>query len=175
MSTLKNPINEADHIEGDKDAPITLVEYADYECPYCGSADPVIKRIQKHYGTRLRFVFRNFPLIDSHPHALAAAMTAEFAAENDKFWEMHDMLYKNQNALDMQNLLNYVNALGLSEADFQHAMENATFGHKIKKDFEGGVKSGVNGTPCIFINGHRYDGPTEYDALVSAIDQSEAK
>lgn len=175
MSILKNPVNEGDHIQGDKNAPITLVEYGDYQCPYCRLAYPVLRRVQKHYGKRLRFVFRNFPLIEIHSHALAAAMTAEFAAGNNKFWEMHDMLYENQEALEMPDLLSYVEALGLSEADFHRAIENATFGNKIENDFQGGVRSGVDGTPCIFINGHRYNGPAEYEALVSAIDQSGEK
>ncbi len=90
------------------------MEYGDYECPYCGSAYPIVKRIQKHFGKRLRFVFRNFPIVDSHPHAGIAAMTAEFAAAHNKFWEMHDIFYENQESLDLNDLLTYAKSLDLS-------------------------------------------------------------
>ena len=110
---LKIPVSSKDHIQGNEKAPLTLVEYGDYECPYCGMAYPIVKRIQKHFGDRLRFVFRNFPLIDSHPHAGIAAMTAEFAASKGKFWEMHDLLYENQEFLDLSDLMNYAKSLNL--------------------------------------------------------------
>src|ERR1700731_1391954 len=110
MSTLKISVTADDHIQGDINAPITLVEYGDYECGYCGLAYPIVKRIQNHFGKRLRFVFRNFPLSESHPHAGIAAMTAEFAARHQKFWEMHDLLYENQQFLDFPDLSSYAKA-----------------------------------------------------------------
>ena len=172
MSTLKIPVTQEDHIQGDQHALITLVEYGDYECPYCGSAYPIVKRIQKHFGKQLRFVFRNFPLAESHPYARIAAMTAEFAATHNKFWEMHDLLYENQEALDITDLLNYATSLDLPATDLQAAIENETFSHKIKNDFMGGVRSGVNGTPAFFINGNLYKGSFEYEDFVAALDQA---
>ncbi len=169
MSILKIPVTVEDHIQGDKNAPLTLVEYGDYECPYCGAAYPIVKQIQKHFGKRLRFIFRNFPLVESHPHAGIAAMTAEFAATHNKFWEMHDILYENQEALDLPDLLLYAKSLGLPEASLQHAIQNQIFADKIKKDFLGGVRSGVNGTPGFFINGNFYKGSFEYEDLLAAL------
>ncbi|MGB6977114.1 MAG: DsbA family protein [Gammaproteobacteria bacterium] len=165
----------ADHIQGDENAPLTLVEYGDYECPYCGLAYPIVKRIQKHFGKRLRFVFRNFPIVDSHPHAGIAAITAEFAATQHKFWEMHDLLYENQNYLDMPNLVNYAKSLGLSESDLQIAINNEQFADKIQKDFTGGVRSGVNGTPTFFINGNRLDGSFDYENMLDALNNAKEK
>ena len=173
MSILKIPVTQEDHIQGDRNAPITLVEYGDYECPYCGLAYPIVKRIQKHFGKRLRFVFRNFPLVESHPHAGIAAMTAEFAATHHKFWEMHDILYENQESLDLPDLLSYAKSLDLSAADLQVAIENETFADKIKNDFMGGVRSGVNGTPSFFINGNRHNGSFEYEELLVALESAE--
>ena len=173
MSTLKFPVTEEDHIQGDKNASLTLVEYGDYECPYCGAAYPIVKRIQKHFGKRLRFVFRNFPLVESHAYAEIAAMAAEFAAKYNKFWEMHDMLYEHQDALDLPDLLSYAESLGLLASEFQQAIENGTFADKIKKDFMGGVRSGVNGTPGFFINGNFHNGSFEYEDLVAALEQAD--
>jgi len=170
---LKVPVTPEDHIQGTENAPITLVEYGDYECPYCGAAYPIVKQIQKHFGKRLRFVFRNFPIVESHPHAGIAAMTAEFASTHNKFWEMHDLLYENQEYLDMPNLHTYAKSLDLSTADLQTAIENETFDNKIESDFIGGVRSGVNGTPSFFINGIRHNGSFEYEALLIALEQAE--
>lgn len=172
MSTLKISVTDEDHIQGDKNAPLTLVEYGDYECPYCGAAYPIVKRIQKHFGKRLKFVFRNFPLAESHPYAEIAATAAEFAAKHNKFWEMHDILYEHQDALDLPDLLSYAESLGLPASELQQAIENGTFADKIKKDFMGGVRSGVNGTPGFFINGNFYNGSFEYDDLVAALEKS---
>lgn len=171
MSQLKISVTTEDHIQGEENAPITLVEYGDYECPYCGSAYPIVKRLQKHFGKRLRFVFRNFPIVDSHPHAGMAAMTAEFAAAHNKFWEMHDMLYENQESLDLNDLLTYAQSLDISKIDLKKAIENETYANKIRNDFMGGVRSGVNGTPTFFINGNRHNGSFEYEDLLAALEQ----
>lgn len=173
MSALKVPVTEADHIQGDKSAPLTLVEYGDYECPYCGLAYPIIKKIQKHFGKKLRFVFRNFPIVDSHPHAGIAAMTAEFAATQHKFWEMHDLLYENQEHLEIADLINYAESLSLSGTKLQSAIESGIYNEKIQNDFMGGVHSGVNGTPSFFINGTRHDGSFDYENLLSALNEAE--
>jgi len=170
MSTLQVPVTDADYVEGDPDAPVTLVEYADYECPYCGAAYSVIKRVQKHFGKRLRFVFRNFPLTQIHPEAENAAEIAEFAGAHGRFWEMHDALFENQEALGPALYVSLAKTLGLSAEALEEALEHRTFRPKIRSDFMGGLKSGVNGTPTFFINGRRHDAGNEYEDLVTAID-----
>src|ERR1700678_2536236 len=127
MSTLKMSVTDYDHIQGDKNAPLTLVEYGDYECPYCGEAYHIVKRIQKQFGKRLRFVFRNFPLVERHPHAGNAAPTEEFAGAHHKFWQMHDLLFENQEALDTPDLLTYAKSLDLSTTELEAAITNETF------------------------------------------------
>jgi len=122
MSTLQVPVTDADYIEGDPDAPVTLVEYADYECPYCGAAYSVIKRVQKHFGKRLRFVFRNFPLTQIHPEAENAAEIAEFAGAHGRFWEMHDALFENQEALGPALYVSLAKTLGLSAEALEEAL-----------------------------------------------------
>lgn len=168
---LKIPVSSSDHIEGNIDAPLTLVEYGDYECPYCGMAYHIIKQIQQHFKDRLRFVFRNFPIIDSHPHAGIAAMTAEFAATKGKFWQMHDLLYENQQSLELPNLMNYAKSLDLSSSELQYAIENELFAKKIEQDFMGGVRSGVNGTPTFYINNNRFNDTFEYETLLAALEK----
>src|SRR5437588_11789207 len=121
--SLKVPVTPGDHIQGDEDAPILLVEYGDYECPHCGHAYPIVKRIQKHFGKRLGFVFRNFPLNEIHPNAEAAAETAEFAATGGKFWEMHDSIFENQPTLSLKTLLQLAEQLNIEPADLQMALE----------------------------------------------------
>jgi protein-disulfide isomerase len=170
MTTLKIQVGPEDHIQGDPHAAVTLVEYGDYECPHCGRAYPIVKRVQKHFGKRLRFVFRNFPITQSHPHAEAAAETAEFAGSQDKFWEMHDLLYENQDRLGGALFLELAEELELVPADLSESLEKGKFTARVRADFMGGVRSGVNGTPTFFINGHRHDGPFDYQNLVDAIE-----
>lgn len=175
MATLKVPVSGQDHSEGPADAPVTLVEYGDYECPHCGRAYPIVKQVQKHFGAKLRFVFRNFPLTELHPNAEAAAETAEFAATKGKFWEMHDTIFENQRHLSDSTLARLAQELGLSTDDLAKALDAAQFEPRVQADFGGGVRSGVNGTPTFFINGHRHDGPFEYEDLVAAIDAALGK
>jgi protein-disulfide isomerase len=170
MATLKVPVTSHDHIQGDESAPIVLVEYGDYECPHCGHAYPIVKRVQKHFGKRLAFVFRNFPLNQAHPHAEAAAEAAEFAAKHGRFWEMHDGIYENQEALGTPLLLELAQSLGLPESTLGAALTNHEYAARVKDDFVGGVRSGVNGTPTFFINGQRHDDSFEFDVLVAAIE-----
>jgi protein-disulfide isomerase len=169
-SMLTIPIDAADHVQGNSDAPITLVEYGDYECPHCGHAHPIVKRVQRHFGVRLRFGFRNFPLAEIHPYAQSAAETAEFAASLGKFWEMHDAIFENQASLSQELLPELAESLGLSAEKLGHALARGTFSEHVKKDFMGGVRSGVNGTPTFFINGQRHDGAFEFEDLVAAIE-----
>ena len=169
MANLKVPVSPADHAQGSADAPVTLVEYGDYECPHCGRAYTVVKELQKMFGKDLRFVFRNFPLRESHPNAEAAAETAEFAATQDKFWEMHDLIFENQQDLSDELLSDLAKRLKLDATDLTKALETGEFAERVQKDFSGGVRSGVNGTPTFFINGQRHDADFELETLAGAI------
>jgi protein-disulfide isomerase len=170
MSTLTLPV-DADHdrILGPVDAPLTLVEYGDFECPYCGRAYYELKDVEEQMGAQLRFVFRNFPITSAHPHAEAAAMAAEAAAGQGKFWDMHSMLYENQDALDDDSLWEYASALGLDLPTFDRDMTSRRFLRKVREDFMSGVRSGVNGTPTFFINGYRHEGAFDAAALLDAL------
>ena len=172
MATLKVPVAAEDHAQGPEGADVTLVEYGDYECPYCGQAYPIVQQAQKQFAKRLRFVFRNFPLSEMHPHAEAAAEVAEFAGAQGKFWEMHDKLYENQGRLGEALYLDLAEKLKLSTTALRQALEQRTFEARVRADFNGGVRSGVNGTPTFFINGHRHDGSFDFETLVSAIRQA---
>jgi protein-disulfide isomerase len=171
MTKLSAPLSAKDHRQGDPDAPCTLVEYGDYQCPSCGQAYPIVKRVQKHFGKRLSLVFRNFPLTQMHPYAEPAAETAEFAGAHGKFWEMHDLLYENQGRLDEELLVELAEQLRLVPARLVQALESKEFEPRVKADFSSGVRSGVNGTPTFFINGQRHDGPYDFSSLVDAIDR----
>ena len=170
MATLQIPVTAVDHAEGEVGAPITLVEYGDYECPACSAAYPIVKAVQKHFGEKLRVVFRNFPLTKLHPQAESAAEVAEFAAAHARFWEMHDGLYENQDELGLPLYLALAESLDLRAADLTEALEKHSFRPKVRADFSGGLKSGVNGTPTFYINGKRHDGSFELEDLVGAID-----
>jgi protein-disulfide isomerase len=172
MAVLRVPVTPGDHIQGDYNAPATLVEYGDYECPYCGLAYPVVRRVQKHFGRNLRFVFRHFPLTQAHPMAESAAETAEFAGAQGRFWEMHDGLYENQDRLGPPLLFALANALGLSERELRMALEAGVYEPKVRADFLGGVRSGVNGTPTFFVGNVRHDGPFDFEYLVAAIEDA---
>ncbi len=169
MSKLTVPVNERDHVRGPENAPVTLVEYGDYECPYCGAAYPIVKRIQKTMGNDLRFVFRNFPLAEIHPHALHAAYAAEAAGLQDKFWEMHDMLFEHQDALEDDDLLRYAQMLALDTDQFARDFASDEVASKVEEDFSSGVRSGVNGTPTFFINGVRHDDSYDYPELLAGL------
>jgi len=170
-ATLAAPVSARDHTEGRADAPLTLVEYGDYQCPYCGAAYPVVKRLQKSLGKKLRFAFRNFPLTQAHPYALVAAEAAEAAALQVKFWEMHDFIYENQNDLEPDVLPAWAEQLGLDLQEFGTAIKNGEVTKRIKEDRMSGIRSGVNGTPCFFINGARYDGTAEFEPLRAALEE----
>jgi protein-disulfide isomerase len=175
MSELTVPVTKKDHIQGPDDAPVTLVEYGDYECPYCGRAYYVIKKLQQDLGDKLRFVFRNFPLAQIHPHAVQAALAAESAALQRKFWEMHDVLFENQDALQEHDLVSYAYSLGLDVDRFMDDISSEKVQQKVDSDFWSGVRSGVNGTPTFFINGKRFDGWYSYADLRRAIELEAAQ
>jgi protein-disulfide isomerase len=169
-ASLTLPVGQRDHRRGPETAPVTLVEYGDYECPYCGKAYPIIKEIERRLGDRLRFVFRNFPLTQSHPHAEHAAEAAEAAAGQEKFWQMHDSLFEHQQALDDAHLLQYAVALQLDTDRFVREMTEHVHANRVREDFLSGVRSGVNGTPTFFINGVRHDASYELETLLAAIE-----
>ncbi len=167
---LAVPVSQRDHQQGPATAPVTLVEYGDYECPYCGQAYPIVKEIQRQLGDRLRFVFRNFPLTQSHPHAEHAAEAAEAAAAQGKFWEMHDTLFEHQQALDDTHLVHYAVALQLEQEKFEREMTEHVYANRVRDDFLSGVRSGVNGTPTFYINGVRHDASYALETLLAAIE-----
>ncbi len=171
MSRLIVPVNARDHIHGLDTALVTLVEYGDYECPHCGAAYPIVKRIEKKMGDNLRFVFRNFPLTESHPHALHAAQSVEDAGLQGQFWAMHDMVFENQDRLEDDDLLGYADELNLDVKKWQRDFSSEAVVNKIEQDFSGGIRSGVNGTPTFFINGVRHDDSFEYSVLLAALQE----
>jgi protein-disulfide isomerase len=173
---LTLPVSEdRDHIRGPADAPVTLVQYGDYECPYCGAAYPIVKDVQKQMGERLRFVFRNFPITTSHPHAEQAAEAAEAAGAQGRFWEMHDHLYENQKHLREEDLHSYAEALGIDVDVFDKELAEHVHAERIHEDFMSGVRSGVNGTPTFFINSVRHDDSYEFETLLAALERAAAE
>ena len=164
-------INDTDNKQGKPDAPLTLVEYGDYECPHCGAAHPIIKRLQKHFGNKLLFVFRNFPLAQIHPNALHAAYTAEAAGKQKKFWPVHDLIFENQERLATRDLLQYAELAGADIKLLMAYMSAPFIVDKVEDDIESGARSGVNGTPTFFINGKRHDGNYSFDVLKDAMER----
>ena len=157
MTDLTPAVNSNDHIYGNINAPLELVEYGDYECPYCGRAYPIVKNIQEKLGQDLKFVFRNFPLRKIHPHAYPAAVATEAAARQGKFWEMHDIIFENQKTLEPGNIFVFATSLGIDIERFQKDILDESLYIKARKDFESGMRSGVNRTPTFFINGEKYN------------------
>jgi protein-disulfide isomerase len=165
--TLPDP--ERDHIQGSPDAPIKLLEYGDYECPFCADAHAVVKEIQRQLGKDLLFAFRNFPLANIHPHADHAAEAAEAAGDQGNFWGMHDLLFENQTALEDEDIASYASQLGLDAERVLREVNSNVYASRIREDFKAGVRAGVNGTPTFFINGERYDGPRDLREMLSAL------
>ena len=161
MAKLRVRVGERDHVLGPADARFTLLEYGDFECPACGAAYPVLKELRERAGDRVRFVFRHFPLFEIHPRAERAAVAAEAAGLRGKFWEAHDLLFENQDALEDEDLLRYAAALGLDVDAFAEALEDPDLLERVRGSFTSGVRSGVNGTPAFFVNGVRFDGSTQ--------------
>jgi protein-disulfide isomerase len=164
--------DERDHIQGSADAPVTLLEYGDYECPYCGAAYPIVKQVQERLGNKLRFVFRNFPITTSHPHAEQAAEAAEAAAVQGRFWEMHDYLYEHQRQLEPEDLRGDATELGLDVARFEDELARHVHAARVREDFMSGVRSGVNGTPTFYINGMRHDDSYDAETLLAALERA---
>jgi protein-disulfide isomerase len=169
VSRLVLPVAGRDHVLGPENAPAVLVEYGDFECPYCGMAYPIVKEVQRRLGRQVRFAFRHFPLAEIHPRAQPAAEAAEAASAQGKFWEMHDLLFENQKALADPDLLRYAGALGLDSTRFVNELAGGTWESRVREDFMSGVRSGVNGTPTFFVNGVRHDGSWDADSLLEAL------
>jgi len=168
MAHLTPPVGPQDKAQGPATAPVTLVEYGDYECPGCGMAYGLIKVVRDEMGDTLRFVFRNFPLTELHPHAEHAAEIAEEAAVAGRFWPMHDLLFENQDLLDDESLLVYGEQLSLDRRRLLDAL-GGSHSSCIREDFLSGVRSGVNGTPALFVNGQRYDGLLDLESLLAVL------
>jgi len=159
--SLKPAVSNTDHAQGNLNADLVIVEYGDYQCPYCGAAYPVLKELMRQFGSQIKFVFRNFPLSEMHEYARAAALAAEAAALQNKFWEMHDAIYENQQNLNEHLLLELVKELKLDIPQFKSDLESSALKAKVDEDFESGVVSGVNGTPSFYVNGKKFEGGAE--------------
>jgi len=157
-AALVPDVGPDDHVSGPGSAPLTLVEYGDFECPYCAMAYPIVHAIRRELGDQLRVAFRHFPLKESHPHAQHAAEAAEAAAAQDAFWAMHDRLFENQHALEDADLVEHARRIGIDPGLVERALDDGTYTRRVRDNFRSGVRSGVNGTPTFFINGIRYDG-----------------
>jgi protein-disulfide isomerase len=173
---LKNAVTERDHSCGSQNAPVTLVEYGNFECIHCGRAYPVIKEVQKLLGESLRFVFRHFPNVQSHPHSLRAAEAAEVAGAQGKFWEMHDQLFTHQKSLEDPRLTQYAKRIGLDAERFARDMAENTFRKQIEADYEHSLfDEHITGTPTFYINALRYTGGTDVESLVVAIKEADTE
>jgi protein-disulfide isomerase len=174
VSRLTPPVSEADHRSGPDDAPVTLVEYGDFECPICGAAYPHVEEVRRRMGARLQFVYRYFPLTQMHPHAMHAAEAAEAAGAQGKFWPMHGMLFEHQDELEDADLLRYAKALSLDLKRFASELASEAHVKRIRGDIRSGIRSGVNGTPTFFINDVRYDGSWAASDLLAALEAAAA-
>jgi protein-disulfide isomerase len=175
MSGLKPPVGAHDHAKGSDTASVTLVEYGDYECPHCAVVHPIVKAVQRHFGHRLRFVFRNFPLTQVHPHADHAAEAAEAADPAGKYWDMHDAIFEHQTAITDRDLARYGEQVGLEPGVIEDALTAQTYAARVRADFMSGVRSGVNGTPMFFINGEQYQGGYDAASLIAGIEETAAR
>ena len=168
ITRLAAEVGDRDHVRGNASAPLTLLEYGDYECPYCGRASPIVNALREHFGERLRFVFRHFPQNSVHPHAAVAAQAAEAAGAQGRFWEMHDMLFAHQD--DLGDVYEYALRVGLEIYRFEADLSSERFARKVRDDLQSGQKSGVKSTPTFFINGERYSGEHELEAMRAALE-----
>jgi len=166
---LSVAVGKSDHVLGPDDAPVTLLEYGDYQCPFCADMHPMVKAIARSMGSQMRFVFRHMPLLEMHPYAQHAAEAAEAAAIQGKFWEMHDAIYRQQSELGTDLLNQLALKLKLNIAQFNADLEARRFRPRVKRDFMSGMRSGVASTPAFFINGKRYDGAFDQASLLSAV------
>ncbi|HEV7842847.1 MAG TPA: thioredoxin domain-containing protein [Pyrinomonadaceae bacterium] len=172
MAQLSLPVTEHDHVQGSPLAAVIIVEYGDFECPHCGAAHKIVKQIQQMLGDGLRFAYRHFPLTQIHPHAERAAEASEAAGAQGRFWEMHDLLFENQQTLDDWHLIRFAEQLELDTVRFARELAEGRYRERIREDFMSGVRSGVNGTPTFFINGVRHDGTWDIESLLAGIERA---
>jgi len=169
MSTLTEPIGPRDHVLGPPNAPARLVEYGDYECPYCARAHYEVAEVLRRVGNHVRYAYRQFPLTQLHPHALLAAQAAQAAGIEGRFWPMHSILFEHQRALEPSDLIGYAETLGIDVRRFARDLRSGVHLPQIEAAFRSGVQSGVNGTPTFFLNGARIEGRWDADSVTSAI------
>jgi protein-disulfide isomerase len=169
MNDLMAPVGPGDHVRGTPNARVTLVEYGDFECPQCGRAQLVVQEVERRAGEDMRFVFRHFPLSARHRHAATAAEAAEVAAAQGCFWPMHDMLFEHQDALELGDIVNYAEAVGLDMKRFAHDLEAHALVLRVERDLDSGAISGVRTTPTFFLDGERLEGAWDADALTDAV------
>lgn len=170
--SLNPPVSDSDHTRGPSDAPIALVQYGDFECPYSGAAFDAVREVQEEFGGQLRYTFRHFPLYDIHPHAMQASLAAEAAAKQGQFWPMYDLLFESQHALRDADLKLYAEQLNLDPQQFAQDVQNSTARDTIQKSIDAAKQMGVHGTPTFFVNGQMHDnreGLWDADALIEAI------
>jgi protein-disulfide isomerase len=172
MPGLKPPFNKTDHFLGDFQSPVQLLEFGDFQCPHCGAAHPMLKELTKKYGSRMVFIFRHFPLSESHPYAQLAAVASEAAGRQGKFWEMHDLIFENQAGLNEEMLIGLAKILHLNMVVFREDLTSPALLDQVESDFESGIISGVNGTPTFYVNGSRYSGPYTLLSLSHVLDQA---
>jgi protein-disulfide isomerase len=172
VTRLRPPITSEDHVIGPAKAAVTLVEYGDFQCPYCGAAFWVLRQLEARFHGELLFAFRHFPMSEIHPYAMIAAQAAEAAGAQGKFWEMHDLLFENQEDLSPDQLVAHAVSLDLDTQRFTADLSSHRHAARIRKDFMSGVRSGVNGTPTLFLDGYRFDGPADYTLLSRAIEEA---
>jgi protein-disulfide isomerase len=172
IERLSVPVSEQDHIRGKVQAPATLVEYGDYECPDCEHAAPIVNLLRERFGQTMRFVFRHFPQSTVHPHASTAAQAAEAAGAQGRFWDMHDILFKHQKDLIDHDITHFAVLIGLELYRFEAELGSERFARRVREDHQSGVESGVKGTPTFFINGARYRGAVSVEAMSDAISKS---
>jgi protein-disulfide isomerase len=170
VARLAAPVDSRDYARGPRNAPVTIVEYGDFECAYSGQSYYVLQRLSADLPEIFRLVYRHFPLTQIRPNALPAALAAEAAGEQGAFWEMHDLLFEHQDSLEPENLIVYAQVLGLDVERFIVDLTSDVSAANVREDFVSGLRSGVNGTPTFYINGERYDGPDDYDALKPEIE-----
>lgn len=171
MPRLQSPITREDHIRGLPEAPLVLVQYGDFECPNCGAAYPIVQQVREYFGDDLLFCYRHFPLIETHPNAMPAAESSEWADMHKRFWEMHDLLFENQSRLSPLALLRLAADLKLNSEELASSLEDERFRPRVVRDMESGAESGVQGPPAFFINGEQHAGSYTFDDLVDAIEQ----
>lgn len=170
-SKLIPPLNQYDHVLGAQHPVIELIEFGDYQCPHCGAAFPIVKQLQKTYVKNMLFAFRHFPLTNAHEFAFAAAVAAEAAGRQQRFWEMHDLIFENQDQLSEELFPELAESLSLNMAAFSRDQADPALTEKVEADFESGVRSGVNGTPSFYVNGQKYNGSYDYDSMSVEIEQ----